>query len=254
MSMMMSTKKQLLLSQVSVIIFSLAAGFLGRGGVRYWLFVIIYFAVYMFVMSKLSGSARKSKANVMEVEAGRVLFEEKESFEIMSLDREYQEEMMEQMKIMQTNLLMMFPIMIYFVLAYKPVVSHVPQLLGGGHLGYFLAYLILFEGSSGLSYLGQYMASLKLKRMGKKMVMINAPRAFKVTTEGIILQGVASKTALKFPITDYKIECNPKRNFVELVQETEKMVTKIRLYTKRAERLMEIIKRRNERALKRKEK
>ncbi len=250
MAYQMSMKKQLLISQVSVIIFSTAAGFLGRGGARYWLFVIIYFIAYMIIMSKLSGPARKGKAKVSEVEAGRILFEEKNSFEIMSMDKKYQEEVMEQMKIMQTNLLVMFPIMIYFIIAYKPIVTHIPELVGGGHLGYILAYLILFEGSYGLSYLAQFYTMRRVKKSGRKMVMINAPRKFTITTEGIILHGVAGKTALKFPLIDYKINYDLKRNFVELVHETENSITKIRLYTKKADKLAEIIKRRNEKALK----
>ena len=245
-----SGKKMLLIGQLSIIIFALVAGFLGRSGWGYWLFVIIYFIVFSVIMQKLNPTAKASKASLPEVEAGKILYEEKQSFQILTEDTEYQKEMAEQMKVMQVNMLMFFPIMLYFLLAFKPITSVIPPKFENPHIGYAVAYLILFEGSFILNRLGLYFNERRMRKQQKKMIMINAPRAFTVTSEGIIYSGLASKTAIKFPLKDYEIKYDVSRKFVELIHETDKVITKIRFYTRHPEKVYDIIKRRNEKALK----
>ncbi len=248
------SKKQLLLGQISIIIFSLAAGFIGRGSKGYWLFVIVYFAAYALLLQKLGQPGGVKKTNPAEVEAGRILHEEKNSMQLLSNDREYQREMQEQMRMMQTNMYMMLAVLAYFFIAYKPILQALAPLFNNPKIGYSIAYLALFEGSFALSGGGQLYTMRKMKKMGKKTVMINTPRSFLVTSEGIVYQGIVSKTAIKFPITDHEIRYDAKRKFVELVKETNNMITKIRLYTKSPEKVYEIITRRNEKLLKQKTK
>lgn len=237
-----STRKQLVIGQVSIIIFAFIAGYLGRNGWQYWLFVILYFIVFAVVMQKLGGTGVKGKVRVEEVESGKVILEEKGSFQILTEDVEYQKEMAEQMKLMQGQMLMFLPIMLYFILAFQPILNTVPKYFESEHLGYAVAYLVLFEGSFVLSRLGQWFMERRMKKTGKKMVMINAPRGFTVTDKGIILQGLASRSAIRFPLSDYKVVHSPQRNFVELVHETPKAVLKLRLYTRKHDRLYQLLK------------
>ena len=239
---MQSTRKQLIIGQVSIIIFALVAGFLGRNGWQYWIFVILYFIVFAVVMQKLGGGGVKGKARVEEVEQGKVLVEEKESFQILTEDVDYHREMADQMKMMQGQMLMFFPIMLYFILAFNPILNTVPKYFENEHLGYAAAYLVLFEGSFLLSRLGQWAMERRMKKTGKKFVMINAPRAFTVTSKGIILQGLASRNAIAFPLKDYRVNHSPQRKFVELVHEMPKAILKIRLYTRQHEKLYQILK------------
>jgi uncharacterized membrane protein len=250
MSMPYQTRKQLLMGQLSIIIFSIAAGFLGRGSKGYWLFVIIYFIAYAYLMQKVGqpGTAEK-KAKPAEVESGKLLFEEKSGMQLVSQDREYQLEMQEQMKLMQSNMFIMIGVLAYFFLAYKPLIQTIAPLFSDPRIGSSVAFLALFEGSFVLSWLGQLYTMRKMKKMGKKSIMINTPRGFIITDKGIVYQGIMSKTALKFPITGYQISYNAKRKFVEFVKETDKMIMKIRLYTKSPEKVYDIIMRKNEKAL-----
>ena len=239
---MQSTRKQLIIGQVSIIIFALVAGFLGRSGWQYWLFVILYFIVFSIVMQKLGGGGVKGKARVEEVEQGKVLMEERESFQLLTEDVEYQREMADQMKMMQGQMLMFFPIMLYFFIVYRPILNTVPKFFANEHLGYAAAYLVLFEGSFLLSRLGQWAMERRMKKAGKKFVMINAPRAFTVTSRGIVLHGLASKNAIAFPLKEYKVNHSPQRKFVELVNEMPKAILKIRFYTRQHEKLYKILK------------
>ncbi len=254
MSVPYQTKKQLILGQISIIIFALVAGYLGRGSKAYWLFVIIYFIAFAVLMQKFGQPGKQKKVNPAEVETGKILYEEKNSMELLSGDPEYQREMQEQMKLMQTNMLIMLPIMAYFFIAYKPIVETIPPYFSNEHLGFTVAYLVLFEGSFILSRIGQVYIEKRMQKQGKKSTLINTPRGFIITTEGIVYQGIASKNAIKFPLIGYEVRYDAKRRFVELVQETEKMITKIRLYTKNPEKAYELITRRNEKAMKKLEK
>lgn len=239
----MSTKKQLLFSQISIVIFALAAGLLGRGGATYWLFVILYFIVFSYVMMRLSRPKQAGGIDINRVESGKTLFEEKNAYELMNQDKDYMKEVSEQMKIAQANMLMMFPVMIYFLIAYSPIVNTIPKFFENQRVGLIVSFLVLFEGSFLLSRIGQVYIERRYRKLGFKPVMINVPRGYIVTNEGIVMYGLASKQALSFPIKGYRLDVSPLRKFVELVQETEKSTLKIRFYTNSPERLYEILKR-----------
>jgi len=241
-----SGKKQVLLSQLSIVLFALIAGLLGRGGATYWLFVIVYFIAFTYIMMRASRPKQSSKANINEIESAKVLLEESKAFELMNQDKEYMKEMSEQMRMAQANMLLMLPIMLYFAVAYGPITKTVPAYFTNAKVGAVVAFLILFEGSFLLSRLGQWYVERGYRKRGFKPVVINVPRAFRVTTLGIVTYGFASKQALQFPLRGFSISLNAPRKFVDLVQESEKATMKLRLYTSNPERLYEILKRRVE--------
>lgn len=245
MSMPFQNKKQLLIGQLSIVIFSIVAGFLGRSGLYYWLFILLYFIIYMILMSKFSQPNLPHMVKAEKVETGKTLFEEDKAFEVASSDKQYVVEMQEQMKIMQSNMMFSFVVLIYFFFAIGPVTSYVAPKFADERIGFAVAYFILFEGSFLLSLLGQYYIGRRMSKAGKKVVAMNMPRAFAVTTEGIIIKGLTSSKGIKFPITLYKVVLDEERKFVELVHETDKVVNKIRLYTKNPNKLYDIISKRS---------
>ncbi|MEM1604772.1 MAG: DUF2208 domain-containing protein [Fervidicoccaceae archaeon] len=242
----MSTKKQVLISQLSILIFALIAGLVGRGGTTYWILVLLYFIVFTYIMMRISRPKQQAKVDVAKIESGKILLEEKNTYELMSQDKEYMAEVSEQMRIAQQNMLLMFPVMIYFFIAYGPITNTIPSYFENHRLGVIVAFLVLFEGSFVLSRLGQWYIERRLKKRGYKPVMINAPRGYLVTSEGIVMYGLAGKQAISFPVKGYKLNYNVQRKFVELIQETDKGIMKLRFYTKSPEKLFEILKRKVE--------
>ncbi|MEM0021842.1 MAG: DUF2208 domain-containing protein [Fervidicoccaceae archaeon] len=246
MSAIMQSKKQILISQLSILLFAVVAGFLGRTGTLYWIFIFLYFIVYMYLMSKFGQPKYPSSAKAAELEKGKTLYEETKAFEYVSSDKQYALEMQEQMKAMNVSMMLSFVVLIYFFIAFAPVTSYIAPHFSDERIGMTVAYLTLFEGSFAISTAGQIYTSRKMKKQNKKMVMINVPRSFIVTTKGVILKGLTSSSGLKFPLSGFKIELNEDRKFVELTNETEKGIYKVRFYTKSPKKLYDIIMRRNE--------
>lgn len=242
----MSTKKQIVISQISIIIFALIAGLVGRGGATYWMLVLLYFIVFTYIMMRLSRPKQLAKVDITKIESSKVLLEEKNTYELMNQDKEYMAEVSQQMRIAQQNMLLMFPVMIYFFVAYGPITNTIPNYFENYRLGVVVAFLVLFEGSFLLSRLGQWYIERRLKKSGYKPIMINAPRGYLVTNEGIVMYGLTGKQGISFPVKGYKLSYNIQRKFVELIQETDKAIVKLRFYTKSPEKLYEILKRKVE--------
>lgn len=246
MSSVMQSKKQILISQLSVLLFAVVAGFLGRTGAIYWAFIFLYFIVYMYLMSRFGQPKHPSSAKASELEKGKVLYEEARPFEYVQSDKQYPAEMQEQMKMMNVSMILSFVVLFYFFLAFGPITQYIAPKFSDPRIGMTVAYLVLFEGSFLISTVGQLYTSARMKKQNKKMVAFNIPRSFLVTTEGIVLKGLASSSGLKFPLRGFRVELNEERKFVELVNETDKSIYKIRLYTKSPKKLYDIIMRRIE--------
>lgn len=238
--------KQLAVSQVSIVLFSLAAGLLGRGTATFWLFVLAYFIIFGYVYYKLSRPKLGSKDVAEAMEKARVLYKEEDTMQFMREDKEYMSEMSQQMRFAQLNMLMMFPILLYFMVAYRHVIEGVSSLFENQRLGLVVAYLVLFEGSFALSRLGSWAIERHMRKTGFKPVYISVPRSYRVTVEGIVTYGLASRQALPFPLQGFRLVCNPHRKFVDLVKEGRKGVTKVRLYARNPEKLCEILRKRVE--------
>ncbi|MGC8997770.1 MAG: DUF2208 family protein [Fervidicoccaceae archaeon] len=246
MSSVIQSRKQILIGQLSILLFAVVAGFLGRTGTIYWAFIFLYFIVYMYLMSKFGQPKYPSSAKATELDKGKPLYEEMRPFEYVSNDKQYASEMQEQMKMMNVSMMLSFVVLIYFFLAFGPVTAYIAPKFSDERIGMTVAYLTLFEGSFAISTLGQVYTSRRMKKQNKKPVMINIPRSFSVTTEGIILRGLTSSSGLKFPLDGFKVELNEERKFVELINETDKAIYKVRLYTKSPKKLYDIIMRRRE--------
>lgn len=246
MSSVMQSKKQIFISQLSILLFAVVAGFLGRTGTLYWIFIFLYFIVYMYLMSKFGQPKYPSSAKASEIEKGKVLYEETRAFEFVSMDKQYTQEMQEQMKMMNVSMMLSFAVLIYFFLAFGPVIAYIAPKFSNEKIGMTVAYLVLFEGSFVISSLGQVYTARRMKKQNKKAVMINVPRSFLVTEEGVVLRGFTGGSGFRFPLNGFKIQLNEERKFVELSNETDKAINKIRLYTKSPKKLYDIIMRRVE--------
>ncbi|MEM4475583.1 MAG: DUF2208 family protein, partial [Fervidicoccaceae archaeon] len=150
-----TTRRQLILNQISIALFSLVAGLVGRMSWTYWVFVLLYMIVFAAAMQRFANPARVAQARVEEVESGKVLFKEENATRLLLEDVEYQREVAEQMKMAQVSLLTMVPILVYFYLMYQPVLTHIPKYFDHSRLGYVAAFFLLFEGSYLVSRLFQ---------------------------------------------------------------------------------------------------
>ncbi|HEU98129.1 MAG TPA: DUF2208 domain-containing protein, partial [Fervidicoccus fontis] len=68
MSSVIQSRKQILTGQLSILLFAVVAGFLGRTGTLYWTFIFLYFIVYMYLMSKFGQPKYPSSAKATELD------------------------------------------------------------------------------------------------------------------------------------------------------------------------------------------
>ncbi len=235
----MTSPKQMLLSQVMIIMFSAAMAFLPRQ--YYMLLIVAYILILPVIITKMNMRPGAKGGDPQEIERGAILYEEKNAQQIMVSDTKLTEEIQAQLKGMTLSMAL-FPIIIaWFWLYGKFLFDPVQEALFGGSAGRFLSTLILFEGSFVISRI----SAVALRGRVKQAQMIVMPNSYKVTSKGIVSKGLGSRVALRFPLKDYELVLNPKRKFVELVPKDEKMRArgKIRLYARDPYKLHNILQR-----------
>ena len=243
--------KRALLSQAYLIAYSAIAALVGRGKLL-WLIIFLFFVVMVLLQTKLGkGPVGQGKVRVEEIEEGRTLHEEKNIRELQLNDQELAKEMYVQSKATMTMSLGMFVALGYFFILWNKIEDIESYFVNNWglniKLALFLAFLIYFEGYFVIS---QLFMLYSLRRVGK-MPVINMPQGFKITSKGIILQGIIGRQAIKFPLPeDIAVEVNERRKFVELVRVGKRSITRIRLYTRSPRKVYDLIVRLNERARK----
>ncbi|MEB3757840.1 MAG: DUF2208 domain-containing protein [Desulfurococcales archaeon] len=239
MSMVQYGWKQALLSQVSIIVFSLAAAFFRH---YYGYIILLFFIVYFVAMAKLNKSkAGKGKVPVEEMQASKKFIEEKNARDIMMEDKELSKDMAEQMNAMKIMMIPSLIVMVYFFLLWKYVPTigdYLTPYVNSHPIAYFLAFLLYFEGSFAITWGSRiYM----LRKTGH-IVSYNMPTSYRVTEKGILVGGLLGQQPIPFPLEDdVELNLNEKRKFVEIIQTKDRNIIKIRLYTKQPRRLYDIL-------------
>lgn len=236
-------KSRVLIGQLSIILYSVAAAILGRN----WKTFILVFILIIIISVVQSRSGKnplgQEKVKPEELLKGRKLYEESNSRELQTKDTEIMKDMQEQSKFTMYTSLGMLVAMLYFFLLWGYVdelYSVIAASLGPGKLSEFIAFLIYFEG---LFIINQAVYIWALRKVGK-VTMVQAPPGFTVTDKGIVLKGIVGSTTVTFPLPeDVEVNVNEKRRFVELVKTSKRTILKLRLYTKNPKRLAEVIKR-----------
>ena len=239
MSMVQYGWKQAMLSQISIIVFSLAAAFFRH---YYGYIIALFFIVYFVAMAKLNKSrAGKGKVSTEEMQSSKKFIEEKNARDIMMEDKEISKDMAEQMNAMKIMMIPSLIVMVYFFLLWKyvPVIgSDLTPYVNSHSIAYFIAFLAYFEGSFAITWGSRWY----MMRKTGHMVTYNMPTSYTVTEKGILVGGLLGQQPISFPFEDnVEINLNEKRKFVEVVQYKDKNIIKIRLYTKQPKRLYDIL-------------
>ncbi len=229
------------MSQISIIVFSLAAAFFRQ---YYSYIILLFFIIYFVAMAKLNkAKASKGKVSVEDLQKAKKFIEEKNAREIMMEDKEISKDMADQMNTMKTMMLPSLIVMIYFFTLWKYVPSigdTLSSYVSDHSIAFFLAFLLYFEGSFIISWVGR----IALIRRAGHLVTINMPTSYTVTDKGILVGGIIGQQPIPFPLNDdVEVNYSEKRRFVEVVQRQGRNVIKTRFYTKNPKRLYEIIQR-----------
>jgi len=238
-NMMQFGWRQILLGQVSIIVFSVAGAFFRQ----YYGYIILgYFILFFIVSSKLSKrSISGKKIDLEEFRRARKLVEEKNARDIMMEDPGLANDMGEQMKVMKVMMLPSVITMLYYFILWSRVPFFGDKLslqLNDEVLGHFLAFLLFFEGGFLLSWIGR----LAMLRRTDRLVTFNMPTQYTVTDKGILIGGVLGSRPLPFPLEgNVKLNIDEKRRFVEIESVAGKNVVKMRFYTRSPRRLYDII-------------
>ncbi len=240
-NMMQFGWRQVLLGQVSIIVFSVAGAFFRQ---YYGYIILAYFVIFFVVSSRLSKrSISGKKVDLEEFQKAKKFFEEKNAREIMMEDPGLANDMGEQMKIMKVMMLPSIVTMLYYFLLWSRLPAFGDSLstqLNDQVTGHFLAFFLFFEGGFVISWIGR----LIMMRRTDRLVTFNMPTQYTVTDKGILIGGVLGSRPLPFPLEgDIKLNMDEKRKFVEIESASGKNVMKLRFYTRTPKRLYDIIER-----------
>jgi len=227
----MNEKMMLIVGQVFIVVLALILAFQPR---LYLVAIIAYFAlifgVSMFRARRGSGGASRE-----EVLQSRTLFKEDKALELALEDEEYVKAMSRQAKAMMIPLLL-FPL---YILIFRYVPNLQKSLEGSfsdPRLAAFLVWLAAFEAMFLLNQVVRKVAA----RDGAVAPLV--PGGYRVTDKGIVFKGGFGQI-IGFPLPEgSEVRLNAERNYVEI--RLPRSAQPIRLYSRRARRLYEILARR----------
>ena len=241
MSFVENMRQRVVVGQIGIIVYSLAAALLGKTWKTFVLALIVIIIIQVIISRRNQNPLGQQKASVEEVLDANKVFEENKAYELQMQDRELFVEMQEQSKLtMYTSIGMLISIVYFMVLwKYVDIIHRIfLSYVVNERLAWFLAFFAYFEG---LFIINQLSMIWAIKKVGKVPV-IQIPRSYTVTTKGIVIKGIVGKTVLKFPLPpETDVRSSEKRKFVELVKPGQRTVLKIRLYTRRVKRLEEVL-------------
>ena len=234
------TPRQLLMSQVFIVVYSLLASILGRNWITFAV-IIVLIAVFMVWQSRRQQPPLGSKAGE-EVESGKVLYEEKATRELQMKDEGLAKDFEEQARVMMSMNAVMLVSLAYFFLFWGHVGTLYEvikeNLVANDIIAHFIAFLIYFEGYFVISTLLRILAL----RRAPKLPMVTMPGEYKVTDKGIAYKGLLNWTRIAFPLPeDAKVRVDEDRRFVEIVREKGKTVYVLRLYARNPKRLYQVL-------------
>ncbi len=236
-----TSKKMLLIGQVSLLFFAAILAFIPQ----YYILVFILYLVVMFALTAFM-QRRAAKGDKNRIMAGRVYFEEKNAMEIALQDEQLVSELTAQARLMSISFASLFIALgVFWIMGlYRDdIIRFFSLYVDNESLQLFLYWLLLFE----TIFVINRGITVYLAR-GRKAAQPLIPNQYVVTDRGIASPGVFG-VALEFPLPDnIAISLNEKQRFVEIVVNENR---RIRLYTKKPQKLYDIITSLNRRAKKR---
>jgi len=229
-------RMMLLLGQLFMVVLALVLAVAPR---LYLVAIIVYFALIFgisFHRSRRAGGARVARE---EVERARTLLKEDKSFELAINDEEYVKAMSRQAKAMLIPLLLL-PVYIVIFREAAMLQPRVSEILSR-HLGIsderaaaFIVWLLVFET---LFLLNQ---AVRLFTAGRgQAVAPMVPAGFRVTDKGIVIKGGLGQV-IGFPLPEgTEVKLNEQAGYVEI--RLPRSPQPLRLYTRKARRLYDII-------------
>jgi uncharacterized membrane protein len=231
--------KMLLVSQAYLIVLAAVLAM----APRYYLIVFfVYFAIIMLVSAYWGRRRVKgSRVSREEIESARQLFVERNAFDVAAMDDELMHIYGKQLKGLLLSFLLLPVYWAIFEAARRLQPSFEEFMAGyglGGKGAGFLLWLITFEVMFLLSFVVRKFTVGSFFSMSPSQQPPMVPASYIVTDKGIIIKG-AMGSVIGFPLPEgTKVRVDEKRGFVEIVFRSG---GKIRLYSKRARRLYELI-------------
>ncbi len=241
------------LNQVYILIYSVLAAVIGVN-IYLFLLVFLFIAISMVIQSFMTSSSLNEKSSyVSEVLSGKKLFHEDNTRTIQSKDQLIYVDLQEQARFSMYTTIGVLVGLAYFFALWK----YVPEL--AAYLAFefmgtsidklsllyvrlllFVAFFIYFEG---YFIINQGIMMWSLSRI-KKLPALTVPSSYMVTDKGIVVKGIITTKAIKFPLpSDVAVNMNKDRRFVEIVRDGKRTVTRLRLYTKNPEKLYDVLRR-----------
>ncbi len=229
-------RMMMLLGQLFMVVLALVLAVAPR---LYLVAIIAYFALIFgisFHKSRRAGGARVTRE---EIERARTLLKEDKSFELALNDEEYVNAMSRQAKAMLVPLLLL-PIYIVIFREAAVLQPSVSELLSK-HLGIsdervaaFIVWLIVFE----VLFLLNQAVRLFTTGRGQQLAPM-VPAGFKITDKGIVIKGGLGQV-IGFPLPEgTEVRLNEQAGYVEI--RLPRSSQPLRLYTRKARRLYDII-------------
>ncbi len=223
------------IGQLLMVILALALAY----APQYYMFIIILYFVGIFGFSMYKSRRAGSRVSREEIESARTLFKEDKALDLAVEDEDYVRILSKQWKTLIFSFLL-FPVyIIIFNIARNAQQSFNEFLaslgLSSEKLAAFILWVIVFE----IFFIMNH--GVRRVLMGGKSISVPlVPPAYRVTEKGVITKGGFGPT-IGFPLPEGStVELNNERGYVEI--RLPKGGT-IRLYSKRASRLYEIIQR-----------
>ncbi|ABM80956.1 DUF2208 domain-containing protein [Hyperthermus butylicus] len=231
---MLDTRSMMLVSQVYFVILAMVLAI----APQYYMLVFLIYFVAIMAFSMYTSKRRMKGARIPreEVEAARQLFREDNSFQIAVEDEELVRQLTGQAKTAIMTFLFLPIYITIFELVRRNYSSLISALQGAGlseTLAGFVVWFAAFETMFLIS-----MVSRRVVRQAKQPPMV--PRGFVVTEKGILLKG-SMGGVIGFPLPEgTEVKLDEKRNCVEIVFPGG---SRLRLYTRKARRVYELIQR-----------
>ena len=231
---MLDTKSMMLISQVYFIILAAVLAIAPR---YYMLVFFIYFvAIMAFSMYATRRKMKGAKVPREEIETARQLFSEDNTFQIAMEDEEFVRQLASQAKTSIMTFLFLPVYITIFELVrrnYGTLLSTLQEAGLSEKQAGFLIWLAAFEVMFLISTL-----SRRIIKQAKQPPMV--PRGFVITEKGILLKG-SMGGVIGFPLPEgSEVKLDEKRNYVEIALPGG---GKLRLYTRKARRVYELLQR-----------
>jgi uncharacterized membrane protein len=224
----MNERTMIIMGQVFMVILAAVLAVAPR---LYLVAVLAYFAV-LFGVSMYRSRRAGGGVSREEIVRARTLLREEKAFEIALEDEEYIGAMSKQAKAMLIPLLL-FPVYIWIFDYVKSLQSN---LAGSGYDPRLVAFAVWLAAFEAMFLLNQ---AIRRFTAGKNAMAPLVPGGYRVTDKGIVFKGGLGQV-IAFPLPEgTEVRLNADRSYVEIRLPGRQ--APVRLYTKKARRLYDII-------------